>query len=419
MSFIGKSLTWVILVGAGMTGGYFGKDFTKGDFSLEGSKYLANAGPTAPKSTPAETFTHSFQAIIQDYPQPVDAKELKYAAMQGLTSALGDPHTVFMYPEVAESFTKETRGQNEFVGVGARLQPDPQGAKLMTVFRNAPAEKAGLKPGDIVVEVDGKNVGGTPVEQIIKKIRGTAGTKVTLGISRAGSASTLRFDIKRAAVAAPTADGFLLDGPGAGLGYAAVYQFSQNTPEQFDQLLSTFDAKGIKGLVIDLRGNPGGLLEAANLMLSRFISNKLVVTMKRRDGEEQTVKSYIDMKGERQYPIAILVNSDSASASEIFSGVMRDYRIATLVGEHTYGKASVQNMYPLPDGSSVKITIAKYFLPSGKDIMRKVNEYGEYVSGGIQPDVEIPLNLGPKTQMGDILHDNQLQRAVEIIKSKL
>lgn len=421
---MGKMIGWVTMVALGTTAGFFGKDWSQGNFSFDAFSYVRPAGAAnskRPEIKPAQTFAQNFRSIQQDYVEKLDPRELKHAAMEGLVSSLGDPHTVFMAPDLTEAFSKETQGASDFVGIGARLNPDPQGARMMSVFDGSPAAGAGMKPGDLIIKVNDKSVGGQPVDQIVRQIRGVEGTLVKVTVLRApedgGPLQEKSFSVKRGKVIAPTADGFYL--PESKIGYITVYQFAQNTAEQFAKKLDQMENSGAKGYVIDLRGNPGGLLETATVMLSEFVSNKRVVTMKRRDGEENEVKTYSDLRRDQALPVAILVNEESASASEIFAGVMRDYRLATLIGEHTYGKSSVQNLYYLPDGSSAKVTIAKYFLPSGYDIMRKVDEEGQYVSGGLKPDLEVPLNLGPRTVVGDPKRDNQLQRAIQVVQSKL
>jgi carboxyl-terminal processing protease len=172
-------------------------------------------------------------------------------------------------------------------------------------------------------------------------------------------------------------------------------------------------------LIIDLRGNPGGLLESAREMLSRFVDTKLVVKMKFREGNEEVAKTYPGLVHGFNYPIVLLVNEESASAAEIFSGALRDYGLATLVGEHTYGKASVQNVFPLKDGSSAKITIAKYYLPSGQDIGRKLDSYGEFKTGGLEPDVVQDFDgLDQNAVYGDPVKDPQVAKSISVILSK-
>jgi carboxyl-terminal processing protease len=198
------------------------------------------------------------------------------------------------------------------------------------------------------------------------------------------------------------------------IGFIEILQFAQPTARQFDQALESLQAQGVKGLVIDVRNNPGGLLETAIVMLSRFVDRDVVVKMEER-GSTETARTQGGRVTVRDLPVVILMNEESASASEIFAGVMRHYNKATLVGEHTYGKASVQQLFSLRDGSSAKITIARYLLPDGTDISRVVDEEGEYVSGGVHPDLEVKPNEDVPREFGKPETDPQLQAAVEVL----
>ena len=366
--------------------------------------------------TPTQLFKNHYTHISSSYYRPVDVEQLKYAGMNGLMASLGDPHTIFMEPRSAEEFSKDTRGENEFVGVGARLGRDPLGAKIMVVFSGGPAALAGIKNGDVVAAVDGKPVGGVPVDEIVRKIRGKEGTVVTLDVIRGSNPKPIRIAIKRGRINPPTADGVVI--PGTKIGLVTVLQFSDPTPEQFERAIHDLEEQGIKGLVIDLRNNPGGLLDRATDMLSMFVADKIVVKMRMKDGTEEVVRTASDAVHGFKYPVIVLVNEDSASAAEIFSGVLKDYKQATIVGEHTYGKASVQNVFNLIDGSSAKITIARYYLPSGGDISRKVDEEGQYLKGGLQPDVKVSLGTDDGISLGDPKADPQLAKAIEVIKGK-
>lgn len=379
-------------------------------------KSMLGVSTVGQKSVSApELFHQTYKRILTDYYRKVNADQLEYAGMEGLMGSLGDPHTSFLDPKANDAFKLETTGN--FVGVGARLSPDPLGAKVVSVFENGPAHRAGLKAGDTITAVDQKRVSGTQIDAIVSHIRGQEGTTVRLTVVRLGSAHPLTIAIRRAQVTTPTVESRVLEG--TKIGYMSVAMFAEPTTEQFDDAIGKLEKSGITGLIIDLRSNPGGLLETAVDMLSRFVEDKVVIKMKMRGGEERVQKTVPGYLHAFHYPIAVLVNEDSASAAEIFSGVLRDYKLATLVGEHTYGKASVQEVTRLIDQASAKITVARYFLPSGQDIGRRVDEDGQYISGGIDPDVKVDLDLDKVTTFGDMKTDNQLQRAVEVIKSKM
>lgn len=390
--------------------GYAWRDVKAGT-PINPSSWQRLAGVTDErKDSPEQVFKSAYRLIRDEYYRPVNADDLKFAGMQGLLASLGDPHTMFMPPKLASRFSEETVGN--FFGVGARLGADPLGAKAVTVFEGAPAFKAGMRSNDVIIAVNGKKVAGLATDAIVSQVKGPENTYVTLTVMRSGSDKPLEFKIKRGRITTPTVESKVLEG--SNVGYLSVSNFAEPTTSQFDHELDSLTAKGIKGLVIDVRGNPGGLLETAAEMLSRFVENKTVLTMKKRDDQE-VVKTYSGAVREWPYKIAILMDENSASAAEIFAGVLRDYGLVTLVGTHSYGKASVQNLYPLIDKSSAKITIAKYYLPNGDFIGRKVDDDGVYVSGGLAPDVPATLDLDKDPIPGDPKTDTQLAKAIEVV----
>ncbi len=366
------------------------------------------------KASPQDVFKQTYNRILTQYTEKVKAKELKYAGMEGLMASLGDPHTMFLAPVEAKEFSEQTRAN--FFGIGARLQADPAGAQVATVFQDGPAFAAGLRAGNIITSVNGVSVSGKDINDIVDTIKGKEGTVVNLGVIQADKPRPVTLAIRRAKIIAPTVDQkYLADSQ---MGYLSVSQFSEPTAKQFDDALATLEQHTLKGLVIDLRGNPGGLLSTAQDMLSRFVEDKVVVRMKFRNGDEEVAKTYSGSKHDFEYPIAILINQDSASAAEIFSGCLRDYGKATLIGEHSYGKASVQNVFPLIDEASAKITIAKYFLPEKEFIGRKVDADGVFISGGLDPAIKVSLDLDHAITIGDPKTDNQLARAIAYLRDK-
>lgn len=415
MKAIGLSFLALLAVAGAFAVGFSWRNLRSSE--LPDSKTWSRlVNPTISKTEPTATelFKQHYDWIRQNYYRTVDRRELKYAAMEGLMGSLGDPHTMFFDPDLAERFQEETSGGKHYYGIGARLSPDPLGARIMSVFRDSPASQAGIKTGDVIVNVDGLAVSGMNVDDIVGHIIGEKPTVVKLQIIRGSQSFPIQ--VKRGSVTAPTAESMMIDGTDYGL--VTVWSFSENTTAQFDQALQDLKSKGAKGLIIDLRGNPGGLLNTAIEMLSRFVDSKIVVTMKKRGGDEEVTQTFAGMTGEYKMPIAILIDEESASAAEIFSGVMKDYGMATLVGDHSYGKASVQNVLANPDGSLSKITIARYYLPGGEDISRKVDEEGQYVKGGLKPDVLVPLDLSPKVTIRDPRTDNQIKSAIKLLDSK-
>ncbi len=356
-------------------------------------------------------FRDELAKIEQNYGLKADREDLRSAAFNGMFSSTGDPYTVFMPAQVAESFTLETRG--DFVGIGARLADDPLGARIVTVFKGSPASGAGLKPGDIISEVDKQVLAGMTVEDIVDLIKGEEGSQVSLGITREGAAEPLKRRITRQTVIVPTAEGRFLEEQG--VGYISLSGFSETTPAQLKQALvdALPSGKGAKGVVIDLRDNPGGLLDSAVDMLGLFLDDKPVVFTKGKGLNE----TYRSPKGQAvNTPVVVLINEGSASASEIFAGALQEHKRARLVGEHTYGKASVQTAHSVLDGALAKVTIARYYLPSGANISRKQTDDGEYISGGIKPDIEVGLPTDSTALLGEPGKDPQLDAAIKALK---
>ncbi len=395
--------------------GFFLSDVQGGKTpSIEALGRLVGAKP-APARVSAETvFRQNYAYILANYERPVKSSDLRYAGIGGMMASLGDPHTVFMPPQVARDFSDETSAQ--FFGVGARLGPDALGAKAAEVFEDGPAFRAGLRKGAIITAVNGKSVVGVDVNEIVKRVKGPEGTVVRLGIILPGSTKTTTITITRAQIITPTVTGDFV--PGTRFGHVTVTQFSAPTALQFDKVIRRLEAQGMAGLVIDVRGNPGGLLETADQMVGRFVEDKPVARLRKRNGDEQVERSSSGDLHNFTYPVTVLIDGDSASAAEIFSGCLKDYGKATLVGTRTYGKASVQNVFGLVDNSSAKVTIAKYYLPSSGYIGRKTDEDGVMISGGLQPDVKVELRDDVQVDIGDPKTDNQLAKALEILRSK-
>lgn len=390
---------------------------------------LVGAGSPS-RQSPEQEFKQAFNRIQTAYYKPVKTLDLKYAGISGMMASLGDPHTMFLVPKVAKKFDVDTKAN--YVGVGARLSPYAVGAKLIgakavVVFEDGPGYASGLRRGDVIVGVNGRSVAGIDIDQIVEKIMGEEGTNVKLTLLRPGRAASFVIEVRRSHVITPTVESqYFKDSK---VGYIFIASFSAPTAEQFDKELDKLEHNPLKGLVIDLRYDPGGYLETAVDILSRFRTNKVVVSMKMRDGSVNHEYTNPGLEHSFRYPVVLLINGESASAAEIFAGALRDYGMVTLVGTHTFGKASVQEVFDFKDGSSGKVTVARYFLPLGGDVGRKVDEYGTYLGGGIEPDVKVdstdrlpeemqlhPLNR--ESDLPDPASDNQLRKAIEVVLSK-
>lgn len=410
-----KSVSIGLSVAACFAFGFFWRDVRAIQApSSQSVKRLAGVRVTGPNASGEQIFRSNYQRILANAYQAVKVDDLKFAGVGGMMASLGDPHTVFLPPRAAQAFSDDTRAN--FFGVGARLGPDPLGAKVATVFEDGPAFAAGLREGNIITGVNGKSVGGTELEQIIDQIKGKEGTTVRLTVIQPGTKKSVELLVRRARITVPTVSHKVLKE--SKLGYLRVDQFSEPTTVQFDRALNRLEADGIRGLVIDLRSNPGGLLETAKDMLSRFVENKMVVKMKLRNGPDQEERTDSGQIHEFRYPIVVLIDENSASAAEIFAGCLHDYGKATLVGVRSYGKASVQQVFPLVDNSSAKITVAKYYLPASAFIGRKVDEDGVMISGGLEPDLKAELETTKEVRIGEPEADSQLRKAIEVLKSK-
>ena len=369
---------------------------------------------SAVESAPEQLLNHSFNLIRASYVRDVKATPLRYAAISGMISSLGDPHTMFLPPKEKEAFMFQT--SQSLVGIGCSLDNDPRGVKLGDVFDDSPAMKAGLQVGDVITGVDGVPIKGIARESVVSRIRGKEGTPVRLTVIKATSGQTVVVTARRAKVYAPTVSSrYFADSK---VGYIGIGTFSDPTVDQFDTKLDALQKKELKGLVIDLRGDPGGLLDTAVDLLARFFENKVVVKMRHRDGSEEVASTPPNLKRNLDVPIAILMNEDSASASEIFAGCMHDYHLAKLVGTHSYGKSSVQHIFPMIDTAGVKVTIAKYYLPITPYFGREVDADGTYIKGGLQPDVLVKLDPKIDPVAGKPETDAQLAKAIEVVTAR-
>ncbi len=349
-----------------------------------------------------ESKLDTLQAIIeQEYLNEYTQEDLRDGLYKGLLEGLDDPYSVYYTEEEYHELSEDSEGV--FEGIGAYLSQDPD-TKVVTVTRpipDSPAEKAGVKAGDILVEVDHENVEGDDLSVTVAKIRGPAGTKVNIGVRRQNRDGIVRFDIVRAKVESMTVDSKMLDNS---IGYIQISEFDDVTSAQFKKAFKALEREEMRGLIIDLRDNPGGSVKTCVEIADEILPEGLIVYTEEKDGEGDKYTS----SGENFYdgPLVVLVNGNSASAAEILTGAIKDHEQGTILGTTTYGKGIVQQIIPLGDGTGVKVTIASYFTPNGTDI------HGI----GIEPDEELELDVDAYLEDGT---DNQLDRAVEIIEEKI
>ena len=364
---------------------------------------------------PVELYWDVLSRLRSHYYQQVNEKQLTYAAIRGMLASLHDPYTRFMDPTEYRSMQEDTRG--DFFGIGAQLQEKEGQIVIYRPIEGSPADKAGIKAGDVIVEVDRKPVAGMRVDDVVKKIRGPRGTKVELTIRRKGEAKLLQISIVRDLITSPVVYSYMEDEK-LGIGRIRLEQFNEKCDQLLVQKVRELEAKGLRALILDLRYNPGGLLNVAVDVASRFIDNGVVVLIQEKNG--RITKLYAERgRAFKPYPLVVLVNEWSASASEIVAGAIRDNKRGVIIGETTFGKGLVQTIFQLQDSSAVAITTAKYLTPSGYDLNRKVDPDGNEIRrGGIQPDIVVKQSE-EMTDIDDRAHDVQLQKAVEYLREKL
>lgn len=328
--------------------------------------------------------------------------EARIAGMtQGLVDALDDPYSIYMPAEESQRFEEEINGN--FVGIGVEIGLEDEVLTVIAPLKGTPADRAGLRAGDKIVEIDGTSTYKMEIDDAIKKIRGEIGTVVTLTVLREGAPAPLKLPITRATIDIPTIETELRSD---GVFVISLYSFTGNSPALFRNALREFVESGSDKLVLDLRNNPGGYLDAAVDMASWFLPAGKVVA--REDfgaaKKEETYRSHGYDVFNENLKMAILINEGSASASEILAGALSEHGIATLVGEKSFGKGSVQELIPLEhNGASLKVTVAKWLTPNGKSL----------TGNGLVPNVEVKAD--PNAKAGD--PDAQLERAAAVLKS--
>ena len=349
-----------------------------------------------------EEKTSLLQSIIDKYFLfDEDMTKVEDGIYAGMMNGLDDPYTVYYTKEEYKALNEDTEGK--YSGIGATVSQNPK-SKIITivnVFDNSPAKEGGLLAGDIIYKIDGEEVTGTDLDVLVKtKIRGVEGSSFTMTVIRGDDRKQIDLNLTRRSIEVQTVTSKMLND---GIGYVAVSQFDALTSEQFKSNIESLKSQGMKKLIVDLRGNPGGLLDQVVDMLDYILPEGLVLYTEDKNGNKE--EYYAKNPDELKIPMAVLVNENSASASEVFTATFKDFKWGKVVGKTTFGKGIVQNVLPLGDGTAVKITTQHYYPPSGYDL-HKV---------GIKPDVDVDLNDGAVIGSDS---DNQLGKAVEILKSE-
>jgi carboxyl-terminal processing protease len=312
--------------------------------------------------------------VENNYVDEVDRQALVYGALRGMVDTL-DPHSVFMPPDVFRALKADTSG--EFGGLGLELARKEEGLVVVAPVDDSPAARAGILPGDLVVAIDGEATRGMDVSRAVQRLRGRPGEKVRLTLLRQGFTAPREFVLVRDVVRVPALEAALH----GGYGHVRIKNFHERTDAQLKKALERLRAdnggQGLKGVVLDLRNNPGGLLDQAVAVSDRFLPGGLtIVSTRGRSDRPATEQRSRERDTEPGYPMVVLVNGGSASASEIVAGALQDHRRAVVMGTQTFGKGSVQTLIELQDGSGLKLTVARYYTPSGRSIQER----------GITPD---------------------------------
>lgn len=342
----------------------------------------------------------ALEEVIDKYyykDEDIDVEEMTEGMYSGLVDSLGDPYSVYYTAEEWQDLMADTEGI--YYGIGAYLQLDTATglARINGVIADTPAEEAGLRENDIIYQVDGEMIQGLELSEIVSRVKGEEGTTVHLTIVREGETDYLEFDVERRRIESPTVNYEMYDN---GVGYIQITEFDEVTTDQFTEALAVIKGSGAKGLILDLRSNPGGSLPVVVDIARSILPKGLIVYTEDKYGKREEYTC--DGKNELDIPMVVLINGNSASASEILAGAIKDYDKGTLIGTTTFGKGIVQRVLPLTDGTALKLTISSYYTPKGNNI------HGI----GIDPDIECEFDSEAYYER-DV--DNQLECAKQEI----
>ena len=338
-------------------------------------------------------FVTAYRFIELKYVNQTDDVNLIDGAIDGMVKSLGDPHSNYLSPKMYQSLKEQTQGS--FAGIGVVMGMDNnKNIKIVAVMEDSPGQKAGLAEGDQIIAVDGTPVTEMAFDEVATHVRGEPGTDVVLTIMRDGTQQD--YTITRDNIKLKTVGHEMLDN---NIGYIQIVSFSEDTAQEFMDAYTDLQNQGMQGLVLDLRNNPGGLLTACVDIAKNLVPKGNIVSIVDKDGNKEVYSSDLEQV---PYPVAVLINKNSASASEILSGAIQDTKSGVIIGETSYGKGSVQTILPMMDDDAVKLTIAKYYTPSGRSID----------GVGITPDIEVKLDEGSTV-------DTQLDKAKEVINQQI
>ena len=338
-------------------------------------------------------FITAYRFIETKYVNDTDDVKLIDGAIDGMVKSLNDPHSNYLSPKMYKTLMEQTEGS--FAGIGVVMGMDnEQKIHIVGIMENSPGQKAGLQEGDEILAVDGVSVKEMAFDEVAAHVRGEVGTNVVLTIMRNNTNQDIT--ITRDNIKLKTVGHKMLDN---NIGYIQIVSFSEDTANEFNDAYNDLKNQGMKALVLDLRNNPGGLLTTCVEIAQKLVPKGEIVSIVDKQGNKETYSSSLEAP---EYPLAVLINKNSASASEILSGAIQDTKAGTIIGNISYGKGSVQTILPMFEDDAVKLTIAKYYTPSGRSID----------GTGITPDIEINLDENATS-------DTQLNKALEILKAQL
>lgn len=404
-SFLGGIVTGVLAAALLLSGVFMGRSAWN-LYQASRTQETSSQSTEENESSIANPETMNKLKLLEDtigkyYLEGVDEQTLEKGVYDGLVEALGDPYSVYYSAEELQEMRNKTEGIYYGIGAYIGIDADTSLPRLTGIIEGTPAQESGLRTGDLLYKVDGEEVQGLELTQVVSKVKGEEGTTVHLTIIREGESDYLEIDVVRRKVESPTVNQKMLEND---IGYIQITEFDTVTLDQFTEALAVCRGSGMKGLILDLRGNPGGNLNTVCDIARELLPKGLIVYTEDKNGKRSEYTC--DGTNQIKVPLVVLVDRGSASASEILAGAIKDYGIGTLVGTTTFGKGIVQRIISFSDGSAVKLTVSYYYTPNGNNI-HKI---------GISPDVEEKFD-GEAYYNDNV--DNQLNKAIEIMNEKL
>ncbi len=396
-----RTIVVLLLIIVSFSAGFVANDFIRSFYNGNDIKTLSGLnGGEIEKKADFSIFWDAWKIIEDEYAlKPLNYKKMVYGAIRGMVDSLGDPYTVFLSPEENRVFEEDMEGS--FDGIGAEIGFRGKFLTVIAPLKDSPAERAGILAGDKILKVDDKETVGMNIDEAVSLIRGKKGTKVKLTISREGTDELKEIEIVRDTIKIRTVEWEMKKNR---IAYIAIRQFKLDTANELDRQIDEILAKGPRGIVLDLRNNPGGYLEVAVEVASRFIESGKTVVVEDYGNNKKEIHKAVGNRRFVNIPVVVLINEGSASASEIVAGALRDNIGAKLVGKKTFGKGLVQKLEKLKGGAALKVTVARWLTPNGVNINKD----------GIKPDVEVDLTEDDYKNG----RDPQLEKALELLSSR-